>query len=325
MAVSEPLLEKYENKEKENDKKCNIMENISSICRNTGFIWCLLAGLGQTVQIVFLGEVANLVSPMAAMFIRSSFLFIFLFSVTWKLSKNYDWLDMLYNISFGFFDVLALSFSAVAMLLTPTSDVTSIIYNQPLPTSIMACIFLREVFDVIDCTLAVVNGIGLVLICQSSIDISETTTNGFSALGIILSIVSLVSNCVVTLTGRALAHRERGDPSLMLVMSGFNGVLLPSLYLTITSSWTFPETSRDQLICLLLGVVTAFGAYAYARALKSENALIIAVSLTLCIPLTYFYDIFFKGRIIVWQTIVGVLFTIGSTVCLYFKMYWFTI
>ncbi|KAJ8043515.1 hypothetical protein HOLleu_10632 [Holothuria leucospilota] len=260
---------------------------------------------------------------MAAIFIRSSFLFIFVVSVSWKLSEEYDWLDILYNNAFGFFDVISLCCSAVAMLYTRISDVSSIMFNEPIPAAIMACIFFGESFDIIDGALAITNGIGLVLICKISMDNSEHPDES-SLFGIILSFGSLLCGTVVAIIGRALAHRNKADPSLMLVMVAFNGVIWPSIYLSVTSSWSLPTKGHDLLISLLLGLVTAFSAYAFTKLLKTENALLATISLTLCIPLTFFYDVLFKRRIVVWQTALGACLTIGSTICLYVKNYQFT-
>ncbi|KAJ8041754.1 hypothetical protein HOLleu_12658 [Holothuria leucospilota] len=227
---------------------------------------------------------------------------------------------MLDNLLFGINDVVLMALTTITMVLSSTSDTVAIAYNLAIPSAILACIILGEKFDTIDFIFATVNGTGLVLISKSRIDNSEVSQET-SVLGLLLSFGCLFLCCLLPIAPRRLAHRGKEDPNLLTFMAGSCGLVMTSVYLTVTNSWMLPQTSYEIFMCLLLGFFTVVSFCAYTRALKTECALAVVLGLTLCIPLTYCYDVIFGNQGIKLLTVAGVCLTVGSTICFYVKSY----
>ncbi|KAJ8022066.1 hypothetical protein HOLleu_39453 [Holothuria leucospilota] len=301
------------NEEKETTK------NLCTVFQRPGLIWAVLAGVTNSAYAILLGSVAHVTTPMQSLFISSAFLLVLVVFISWKESESYDWRDLGLYILCGFLHSVGTGAGTIAFVLTSTADASAILYNKAIPASLIACIFVGERLDIVDGALLFVNGVGLVLVCKTSVD-KSTSDDGSSVLGMFLACFGVSCFSFLYNFVRLLAMRKTADPPLIAFMFGFNGVVISSIYLSITGSWIFPKCDQITLyICL--GSVTIFEFYSFTQALAAENAYIVAASITLSVPLTYCYEVIFTNRVIVWQTILGVVFSIGSTVILQAKSY----
>lgn len=302
-------------------------EWMSFFTQRTGLIWAAGAGITQAAQLIATEAVVHMVHPMQALFIRSCFLLIFVLFISWNESQRYTAWDLVINISFGLFDAAAVFAAVTAMSFISAADAGVILFNQPIPSSIAACVLLGESFDWLDGVLTVINCIGLVCICKTTMADQgaaysvDTAVTGHALLGILSSAVGLGFNTLVLIAARSLAHRDTEDPCLVSFMAGCNGLVISSVYLTLTSSWQLPETNQAICYCILLGMVTILCFYIYMNAVKMENVLIVAIAISLCIPLNFMFEFIFKGRTVFLVTLLGVVFTVGSTVLLYIKTF----
>lgn len=308
-----------QNERKETDDKRKL-KNILFLFRRPGLIWAMSAGIANTGHVVLLSKVAHASNPMQSLFTKCAFLLSFVFLISWKDSNVYDCRDLVINIMYGFFETLGSGAGVAAMVLSSTADVTAIMYNKAIPAAILARILIGESIDIIDGALIIINGTGLVLICKLSVDEAESDTTS-STLGILLAFCGMFFLSLLYTLVRCLTFRNTADPSLLAFMAGCIGIIFSSTFLTLTNSWMFPDTGSDIFLFICLGGISLYGFYSFLRALKTENTCIVASSLTISIPLTYCYEAIFEKRIVAWQTILGIFFTIGSTLLLHAKSF----
>ncbi|KAJ8022067.1 hypothetical protein HOLleu_39456 [Holothuria leucospilota] len=308
------LIPQTGNEEKETTK------NLNTVFQRPGLVWAVLAGVTTSAYAILLGSVALVSNPMQSLFISSAFLFVLVVFISWKESESYDWRDLGLYILCGFLHSVRTGAGIIAIVLTSTADASAILYyNQAIPASLIACIFVGERLDIADGALLLVNGVGLILVCKTSVD-KSTSDDGSSVQGIFLACFGVSCYSFMYNFVRLLALRKTAAPPLIAFMFGFNGIVISSIYLSITGSWIIPKCDQITLyICL--GSVTIFEFYSFTQALAAENAYIVAASITLSVPLTYCYEVIFTNRVIAWQTILGVVFSIGSTLILQAKSY----
>ncbi|XP_071840421.1 pseudopaline exporter CntI-like [Apostichopus japonicus] len=306
----------------EDDNGSDSKESNGWLCFNLkrpGLIWAVLAGLSQSVQVLLLAENAHNMNPLQTLFLRSCFILVFVFFISWDESENYDSQDLALNILFGILDVVGMSSFLIATGFLPVSDATAIVYNQPIPAIIFACIFLGETFDRIDGVLVVVNAIGLVLVCKTSIANHAVSDKVSSVIGVFVAFFALLCVVSLKLTARKLAHKGRQDPSLITLTLGCTGLIMSTAYLAITNSWDMPRTQQDVLLSIVLGLVAIFHFYCFSKAVQTENIIFISTAFTFPIPVTYCFDVIMNRTILSIITIIGVGLTMGSTLVLYLK------
>ncbi|XP_071840189.1 solute carrier family 35 member G1-like [Apostichopus japonicus] len=288
-------------------------------CKRPGLFWAVIAGLSQTLQVLLLAETAHALNSLQTMFFRSLPLLVFVLFISWEEAVNYDSQDLVLNILYGLFDVIGVSSFLFSTGFLSVSDATAIVCNQPIPSTLFACIFLGEVFDVTDGALVILNAIGLVLICKTSMENYAASSQGPPFVGVSIALFALLCVVLLKATARKLAHRGREDPSLVSLIVGCSGTMLSTVCLTLTDSWDMPSTTQEILLSILLGLTAIVHFYSFSKALQTENMMYIATAITLSIPVAYCYDVIFKGIILSLVTIIGVGLSMGSTLLLYVK------
>ncbi|KAJ8022064.1 hypothetical protein HOLleu_39451 [Holothuria leucospilota] len=293
-------------------------EETSGIFKRMGLVWAILSAASLTIEMELLTKLTLDFPLSQVLFFRQASLLPFVLFLPWTEGEDYDWYDLFLNMLFGFGDTIGKAASVAALTFISPGNVSAIAFNKSIPVSIIACIFLGEFFDVVDGALAVANCIGLILIAKG---VSESSEDFSYITGVMLSLTAMAAFILLYFVARVLANRKKAEPCLLSFMAGWIGVVFSSIFLTVTSSWHFPETLNDGLLILSSACATMFHFYALTRALKTENMLFVAAGLSTTIPLTYCYDGLFNGIAFAWETILGACLTTGSTLLLYAKTY----
>ncbi|KAJ8022065.1 Solute carrier family 35 member G1 [Holothuria leucospilota] len=302
--------------ESEDDEGREGKDKFPGLFKRVGLVWAVFSAVFLAAGNVFIQRLSHHFSPILIQFYIQAVFLIFAFFLPWKESEDYGWFDLLLNVLFALADAFGKSSYMTAMMFISISDISAITFNKPIPSSIIACIFLGEIFDVFDGALVVFNCIGLVLVATST---SGTFDDSANVYGVILSFTALVCFVSVHFVTRVLANRGKADPCLLLFMTGWVGMMLCTIYLTLTSSWLFPQNLDDTLMLTAAGFLTTAHYYFLTRALKTENMIFVAAGLSAAIPITYCYDTLFNGLLFAWQNIVGAMLIVGLTMLLYAK------
>lgn len=289
--------------------------------QKSGTFWALLAALGISAKVIILGELVTTLDPVVAIFIRSLALIVGVACLVWEDSNRYNWFHLITNLLVGLFDVFAMTAVTCAMVYISVADVCAINYNQTIPSSVAAWLILAEPLDTIDGALAILNGIGLVLICETIMNnIPENSSFETSLLGVVIAFFGLISNVFVLILVRSLAYRNNEDPFLLTFLSGCIGVIFSAIYLSATNSWDYPKTDKEIFLCFLL-IITTFTYYAYMAALQKKDVRIVSLTITMIISINFCYSFLIKQQTLFLSTVIGVFLTIGSTVALPLKSY----
>lgn len=293
-------------------------EETSGFFKRIGLVWAILSAAALTLEMELLTKLTRGFPSMQVLFFRQAALLPFALFSPWKESKGYNWCDLFLNMLFGFGDTIGKAASVAALTFISPGNVSAIALNKAIPVSIIACIFLGEFFDVVDGALAVANCIGLILIARGA---SESSKDSSGIAGVMLSFTAMAAFISMYFVARVLANRKAAEPTLLSFMAGWIGVVFSSIFLTVTSSWHFPETLNDGFLILSVACATMFHFYSLTRALKTENMLFVAAGLSTTIPFTYCYDGLFNGQVFAWETILGACLTTVSALLLYAKTY----
>lgn len=324
--------EKEEEDEKENlvssedDIQSSIIKSIfSTLHRRRGLLWALLSAFSMSFQIYALRSLTATSNPWQTIFTRSIFLSFMSVGVKWQAHSQSTMLTLAVFILCGICDVLIATLLVSATQYIPMGDVSSISQNAPIPATLTAAVFLGESLNIVGVFLIIINGIGLVIVSKPSFlfPVSSSEDDGdqgssLAILGVLFSFMSLAFNVTFIVLTRFLVNRNEDDAFLILTLNGMVGIAITTAVLAVTSSWDFPDSCTEWFMFVAVGALAISTLGTYLKAIETETVQTTCVLLTVCIPLSYLYDVIIYQNSD-WPTFIGASLIFISTIALLFN------
>ncbi|KPP62137.1 hypothetical protein Z043_119690 [Scleropages formosus] len=208
---------------------------------------------------------------------------------------------------------MILLFYAVQQM--PLADATVIFFSNPVFTSVLAWIFLKEKCTLWDFAFTLLTVTGVVLIARppflfgsdaSSIEDYTDHIKGTVAafLGAIAAACTLV---ILRKMGKNVHYY------LSVWYYAVIGFIECIIILFVIDKWTVPFCGWDRWLLMLIGFLGIVGQTFLTKAVQIEKAGPVALMRTLDVVLAFLLQFFFLGRVPTWWSLGGTLCVIGST------------
>ncbi|XP_007571199.1 solute carrier family 35 member G1 [Poecilia latipinna] len=222
----------------------------------------------------------------------------------------------IYLVLRGFFGSNAMILLYYAVQQMPLADATVIMFSNPVFTSILAWVFLKERCTIWDCVFTVFTLTGVILIARPPFLFGEHLS------GIEGDYTNHVKGTVAAFGGAIGAAftfvilRKMGK-SVHYYLSVWYYAVIGLLECIITTSvlgeWNLPFCGRDRWILMLIAVLGIAGQTFLTKALQIEKAGPVSLMRTVDVVLSFFFQFVFFHRVPTWWSLGGALCVVLST------------
>ncbi|KAK5613254.1 hypothetical protein CRENBAI_024985 [Crenichthys baileyi] len=209
---------------------------------------------------------------------------------------------------------MILLFYAVQQM--PLADATVIMFSNPVFTSILAWIFLKEKCTIWDCVFTVFTLTGVILIARPPFLFGEHLS------GIEGNYTNHVKGTVAAFGGAIGAActivvlRKMGKSVhyyLSVWYYAVIGLIECVIIVSILSEWKLPSCGQDRWMLMLIAVLGIAGQTFLTKAVQIEKAGPVALMRTVDVVLAFFFQFIFFNRAPTWWSLGGALCVVLST------------
>ncbi|KAL4640063.1 solute carrier family 35 member G1, partial [Arapaima gigas] len=211
-------------------------------------------------------------------------------------------------------NAMILLFYAVQQM--PLADATVIVFSNPVFTSLLAWIFLKEKCTLWDFVFTLFTLTGVILIARppflfgsDASGMEEDYTNHIK--GTIAAVVAAIGAACTLVVLRKMGKSVHYYLSVWYY--AIIGFIECIIVLFIIDEWTVPYCGWDRWILMLIGFLGIIGQTFLTKALHIEKAGPVALMRTMDVVLAFLLQFFFLGRSPTWWSLGGALCVIGST------------
>ncbi|KAM4526973.1 solute carrier family 35 member G1 isoform 1-T1 [Fundulus diaphanus] len=222
----------------------------------------------------------------------------------------------IYLVLRGFLGSNAMILLYYAVQQMPLADATVIMFSNPVFTSLLAWLFLREKCTIWDCVFTLFTLTGVILIARPPFLFGEHPS------GIEGNYTNHVKGTVAAFGGAIGAAftfvvlRKMGKSVHYYLSVWYYAVigLIESLItVSILGEWKLPFCGRDRWILMLIAILGIAGQTFLTKALQLEKAGPVALMRTVDVVLAFFFQFVFFNRAPTWWSLGGALCVVLST------------
>ncbi|XP_053197321.1 solute carrier family 35 member G1 [Scomber japonicus] len=222
----------------------------------------------------------------------------------------------IYLVLRGFIGSNAMILLYYAVQQMPLADATVIMFSNPVFTSLLAWIFLKERCTIWDCVFTVFTLSGVILIARPPFLFGEHVG------GIEGNYTNHIKGTIAAFAGALAAAftfvvlRKMGK-SVHYYLSVWYYAVIGFIECVITVSvlgeWKIPDCGCDRWKLMLIAVLGIAGQTFLTKALQIEKAGLVALMRTVDVVLAFFYQFVFFNRAPTWWSLGGALCVVVST------------
>ncbi|KAM9716083.1 solute carrier family 35 member G1 [Menidia menidia] len=222
----------------------------------------------------------------------------------------------IYLVLRGFLGSNAMILLYYAVQQMPLADATVIMFSNPVFTSLLAWIFLKEKCTIWDCVFTVFTLTGVILIARPPFLFGENIH------GIEGNYTNHVKGTIAAFAGAIAAAftfvvlRKMGKSVhyyLSVWYYAVIGLIECIITVSILGEWKIPFCGRDRWILMLIAVLGIAGQTFLTKALQIEKAGPVALMRTVDVVLAFFFQFVFFNRAPTWWSLGGALCVVLST------------
>ncbi|XP_060950498.1 solute carrier family 35 member G1 [Limanda limanda] len=222
----------------------------------------------------------------------------------------------IYLVLRGFIGSNAMILLFYAIQQMPLADATVIMFSNPVFTSLLAWIFLKEKCTIWDCVFTVFTLTGVLLIARPPFLFGQQVR------GIEGDYVNHVKGTIAAFAGAIGAAftfvilRKMGKSVhyyLSVWYYAVIGLIECLITVTVLGEWKYPYCGRDRWILMLIAVLGIAGQTFLTKALQIEKAAPVALMRTLDVVLAFIFQFIFFNRAPTLWSLGGALCVVAST------------
>lgn len=211
-------------------------------------------------------------------------------------------------------NAMILLFYAVQQM--PLADATVIMFSNPVFTSVLAWIFLKERCTIWDCVFTVFTLTGVILIARPPFIFGKHLS------GIESNYSNHIKGAVAAFTGAigaacTIVVLRKIGKSVHYYLSVWYYAVIGLIECIITVSvlgeWKIPSCGRDRWMLMLIAVLGIAGQSFLTKALQIEKAGPVALMRTVDVVLAFIFQFIFFNRAPTWWSLGGALCVVAST------------
>ncbi|XP_019738915.1 solute carrier family 35 member G1 [Hippocampus comes] len=211
-------------------------------------------------------------------------------------------------------NAMILLFYAVQQM--PLADATVIMFSNPVFTSLLAWVFLKEKCTMWDCVFTVFTLTGVILIARPPFlfgqhiqGIEGNYTNHIK--GTIAAFAGAIGAACTMVVLRKIGKSVHYYLSVWYyAVIGFIECVIT---VSILGEWKIPSCGQDRWMLMLIAVLGIAGQSFLTKALQLEKAGPVALTRTVDVVLAFFFQFVFLGRAPSWWSLGGALCIVLST------------
>ncbi|XP_051925483.1 solute carrier family 35 member G1 [Hippocampus zosterae] len=211
-------------------------------------------------------------------------------------------------------NAMILLFYAVQQM--PLADATVIMFSNPVFTSLLAWVFLKEKCTMWDCAFTVFTLTGVILIARPPFlfgqriqGIEGNYTNHIK--GTIAAFAGAIGAACTMVVLRKIGKSVHYYLSVWYyAVIGFVECVIT---VSILGEWKIPSCGQDRWMLMLIAVLGIAGQSFLTKALQLEKAGPVALTRTVDVVLAFFFQFVFLGRAPSWWSLGGALCIVLST------------
>ncbi|XP_071391686.1 solute carrier family 35 member G1 [Centroberyx affinis] len=221
-----------------------------------------------------------------------------------------------YLVLRGFLGSNAMILLYYAVQQMPLADATVIMFSNPVFTSLLAWIFLKEKCTIWDCVFTVFTITGVILIARPPFLFGERLH------GIEGNYTNHIKGTIAAFAGALGAActfvllRKMGKSVhyyLSVWYYAVIGFIECIIVLSALGEWTVPFCGRDRWILMLIAVLGIAGQTFLTKALQIEKAGPVSLMRTVDVVLAFIFQFIFFNRAPTWWSLGGALCVVAST------------
>ncbi|KAM9424278.1 solute carrier family 35 member G1 [Pholidichthys leucotaenia] len=211
-------------------------------------------------------------------------------------------------------NAMILLFYAVQQM--PLADATVIMFSNPVFTSLLAWVFLKEKCTIWDCVFTVFTLTGVILIARPPFLFGENTR------GIEGNYINHIKGTIAAFAGAVGAActyvvlRKMGKSVhyyLSVWYYAVIGFIECIIVVSILGEWKIPFCGRDRWMLMLIAVLGIVGQTFLTKALQIEKAGLVALVRTVDVVLAFIFQFIFFNHAPTWWSLGGALCIVAST------------
>lgn len=198
----------------------------------------------------------------------------------------------------------------------PLADATVMVFSNPVFTTVLAWIFLKEKCTIWDFVFTIFTLTGVILIARppflfgsDASGIEGDYTNHVK--GTIAAFMSAAGAACTLVVLRKMGKNVHYYLSVWYY--AVIGLIECLIALFVIDEWTVPFCGWDRWILMAIGVLGIAGQTFLTKALQIEKAGPVALMRTIDVVLAFFFQFIFLGRSPTWLSLAGALCVISST------------
>uniref|UniRef100_A0A3B4BDB0 Solute carrier family 35 member G1 n=1 Tax=Periophthalmus magnuspinnatus TaxID=409849 RepID=A0A3B4BDB0_9GOBI len=207
-------------------------------------------------------------------------------------------------------NAMILLFYAVQQM--PLADATVIMFSNPVFTSVLAWIFLKERCTIWDCVFTIFTLTGVILIARPPFifgkHLSGIESNYSNHIkGAIAAFAAACTIVILRKIGKSVHYY------LSVWYYAVIGLIECIITVSVLGEWKIPTCGRDRWMLMLIAVLGIAGQSFLTKALQIEKAGPVALMRTVDVVLAFSFQFIFFNRTPTWWSLGGALCVVAST------------
>lgn len=222
----------------------------------------------------------------------------------------------IYLVLRGFVGSNAMIMLFYAVQQMPLADATVIMFSNPVFTSLLAWIFLKERCTIWDCVFTVFTLTGVILIARPPFlfgkhlgGIEGNYTNHIK--GTVAAFAGAIGAAFTFVVLRKIGKSVHYYLSVWYY--AVIGLLQCIIAVSVLGEWKIPDCGRDRWLLMLIAVLGIAGQSFLTKALQIEKAGPVALLRTVDVVLAFIFQFIFFNRSPTWWSLGGALCVVAST------------
>ncbi|XP_037546988.1 solute carrier family 35 member G1 [Nematolebias whitei] len=220
----------------------------------------------------------------------------------------------IYLVLRGFLGSNAMILLYYAVQQMPLADATVIMFSNPVFTSLLAWIFLKEKCTIWDCVFTVFTITGVILITRPSFLFGEHP-GGVEGTSHIKGAVAAFAGAIAAAFTFVVLRKMGKSVHYYLSVWYYAviGLLESIITVSILGEWKMPNCGRDRWMLILIAVLGIAGQIFLTKALQLEKAGLVSLMRTVDVVLAFIFQFIFFNRAPTWWSLGGALCVVVST------------
>lgn len=277
---------------------------------NAGIVYSLLYGILMCVENCFAKLALGITPASFLIFARCVAILCLTPFIEWDGASTLDTWDLCLYISCSIMGIFPYAILIDGLNYIGIGDASAILFGgNVFLVSVIGHFALDEKLSFYDVAVLSIDVIGVVLVTKPSVIFGTEETQALlyqeRELGVILLLLAAFCLAVWPVLGRMLQQRNSLYCVLLSSLHGFWGMFLAGMWITFEPDWVLP-TSWEAILAVIGYIVFSIGQLICAtKALETEDAKSIGLSLTLSVAVSYIAQIVLFGESVDWTSTTG--------------------